>query len=294
MRNFAYHLDHIVRLQNTLTVAYSEATCKLLHSVAIPCFVDRVAPPPEQLPERFRRETAHYAKYWHALALLRLGIKVYFSDSDAAILQDPFTFQDRRYDIEGLSDWNDRSEIPTPRRMSEQPCFVYITKRDDKRHGGQFIDGYWRHDSSDMRVQRHMNPCQSTGGWFAQPTPAAMLFLEDMLDWMTAWQPEQWDQAGWNELIITHLFGVGSRAPLASHILPMESFSNFNSSALRAQEGLPINQVVLHAGQAHGQGKVDGFRARGLWRAEVWPPEMGAPLIASWGLASCSAESNHT
>ncbi|KAK9867104.1 hypothetical protein WJX84_003593 [Apatococcus fuscideae] len=224
MRNFAYHLDHIVRLQNTLTVAYSEATCKLLHSVAIPCFVDRVAPPPEQLPERFRRETAHYAKYWHALALLRLGIKVYFSDSDAAILQDPFTFQDRRYDIEGLSDWNDRSEIPTPRRMSEQPCFVYITKRDDKRHGGQFIDG----------------------------------------------------------------------APLAYHILPMESFSNFNSSALRAQEGLPINQVVLHAGQAHGQGKVDGFRARGLWRAEVWQPEMGAPLIAGWGLASCSAESNHT
>ena len=95
MKNFAYHLDVVNRLQNTMTVSYTEDTCRLLLSVSIPCFVDHISPQPEKLPGRLQQETAHFSKYWHALSLLKLGITVYFSDSDAAILQDPFVFQDR-------------------------------------------------------------------------------------------------------------------------------------------------------------------------------------------------------
>ncbi|KAK9867433.1 hypothetical protein WJX84_001399 [Apatococcus fuscideae] len=133
MRNFAYHLNSIGRLRNTLTVSYTEATCRLLLSVGIPCFVDRIAPKTEELPKRLQSERGHFAKYWHALALLRLGINIYFSDSDAAILQDPFAFQDKRYDIEGLSDWNHQSDVPLPRGMAEHPCPLYITKKDEIR-----------------------------------------------------------------------------------------------------------------------------------------------------------------
>ena len=141
MRNFAYHLNSIGRLRNTLIVSYTEATCRLLLSVGIPCFVDRIAPKTEELPKRLRSERGHFAKYWHALALLKLGITIYFSDSDAAILQDPFAFQDKRYDIEGLSDWNHQSDVPLPRAMPEHPCLLYITKKDAMWPGGQFVEG---------------------------------------------------------------------------------------------------------------------------------------------------------
>lgn len=95
MKNFAYHLNHTDRLRSTMTVSYTEETCRLLLSVGIPCFVDHISARPETLPARLQEETPFYLKYWHALALLKLGITVYFSDSDAAILQDPFAFQDR-------------------------------------------------------------------------------------------------------------------------------------------------------------------------------------------------------
>ena len=95
MKNFAYHLNQTDRLRSTMTVSYTEGTCRLLLSVGIPCFVDQISARPEALPKRLQLETPFYLKYWHALALLKLGITVYFSDSDAAILQDPFAFQNR-------------------------------------------------------------------------------------------------------------------------------------------------------------------------------------------------------
>ena len=199
----------------------------------------------------------------------------------------------RHYDIEGLSDWNDRSVVPHPQGMFEHPCVIYNTKKDRRVRGGQFVDGYWHHPLSTPSVQKHKSPCHSTGGWFAQPTPPAILFLEDLLHWMTKWHPEQWDQAAWNELIMPHLIGTGSRAPLAYRLLPMESFSNFKVNALRTKQRLTINQVVLHAGEAHGKRKVDEFKKRGLWRAADWQHQAGYSVQVDWNLAgdasSCSS-----
>lgn len=182
--------------------------------------------------------------------------------------------------------------------MFEHPCVVYNTAKDRKVHGGQFVDGYWHHPLSRPNVQKHMNPCQSTGGWFAQPTQPAMLFLEDLLHWMTKWHPDQWDQAAWNELIMPHLFGTGSRAPLAYRLLPMDTFSNFKVNALRTKQRLPINQVVLHAGEAHGKRKVQEFKKRGLWKAADWQAQAGVNVHLHWGLAgnvsSCSTISSST
>lgn len=50
MKNFAYYLHDISRLQNTLIVSYDPATCKALHSAGILCFMDEAAPHPETLP----------------------------------------------------------------------------------------------------------------------------------------------------------------------------------------------------------------------------------------------------
>ena len=53
MKNFAYYLHDISRLQNTFIVSYDEATCKALHSAGILCFMDEAAPHPETLPGKY-------------------------------------------------------------------------------------------------------------------------------------------------------------------------------------------------------------------------------------------------
>lgn len=46
----------------------------------------------------------------------------------------------------------------------------------------------------------HVNPCQSTGVWFSEPTPAALAFLQQYLEWLGTLRNDQWDQAAWNEV----------------------------------------------------------------------------------------------
>lgn len=279
MRNFAYHLHKLNRLENTLIISYETETCATLLSESIPCFVDQVATRPDELPSRLQEETAHFLKYWHALALLKLGITVFFSDSDAAILQDPFLYQDLHYDIEGLSDWNWLSRLPTTRDMADHPCAVYSSKKDNAVRGGQYVEGSFSVNQSDARVQRHNSPCQSTGAWFAAPTRPAISFLEDLLDRMTVSHPEQWDQAAWNELIVLHLYGMGPKPPLAYRLLPVESFNNLETHTRRTEENLPLNLVVLHAGGFSGQDKIDLLIRKGFWKAQYWRPVWGTKLM---------------
>ncbi|KAK9867444.1 hypothetical protein WJX84_009158 [Apatococcus fuscideae] len=82
-----------------------------------------------------------------------------------------------------------------------------------------------------------------------------------------------------NTLIVSY---TKATAPLQYRLLPVETFSNFLPRELRVQEGLPINQVVLHAGEVQDQGKVDGFMSKGLWKADEWALQMGAPLLEQW------------
>ena len=279
MKNFAYHLQSCGRLENTLTIAHDVKTCTLLNDVSIACFVDKVGPKLSQLPERLQGESGHFAKYWHALALLKLGITVFFSDTDAAILQDPFLYQDRHFDIEGLSDWNWLSQLPTTRAMLKQPCLVYKSKKDDNVHGGKSVDWEGAFEHADPKVQTHMSPCQSTGGWFASPTQSAIAFLEDLIDRVTVTNPDQWDQAAWNEAIIPHLYGLGARLPLTFRVLPVESFSNLPTHIKRKEDNLPVNQVMLHAGGLHDQEKIKAFMDVKLWKAVDWDPSIGDPIL---------------
>ena len=53
-------------------------------------------------------------KYWWALTLLEMEYTILFMDNDAAVFRDPFQHYDNTYDIQGLSDWNYMSELPTP------------------------------------------------------------------------------------------------------------------------------------------------------------------------------------
>ncbi|KAK9825710.1 hypothetical protein WJX74_000564 [Apatococcus lobatus] len=103
MKNLVYFLHQSDRLQNTLIVSYDKDACQALHDVGILCFMDQAAPQPSELSGQYG-EGNHphwFSKYWHAHQLNKLGYTVLFVDNDAVVLQDPFKFHDRQFDIEG-------------------------------------------------------------------------------------------------------------------------------------------------------------------------------------------------
>ncbi|KAK9826644.1 hypothetical protein WJX74_007660 [Apatococcus lobatus] len=226
IKNYATYLHDVSRLQNTFIVSYDQATCKALHSVGILCFMDEAAPHPDVLPGQYAQERPHwFSKYWHAHALSTLGYCVLFLDDDVVVLQDPFMFHDRSYDVEGLSDWNWLDHVPDTQEMSFTTCRVYAMYEDEDAAGGQML--IWNglaHDKN--KTSQHVNPCQSTGIWFTEPTPTTLVFLDDLLEWLLAKRNAQWDQAAWNEAIMSHLIGTGNLPGLRYRLLPIEHFSN--------------------------------------------------------------------
>ena len=55
------------------------------------------------------------------------------------------------------------------------------------------------HDPNDIRSQSNVNPCMSTGYWFATPAQPVIEFLDAFIDLMLHWRDWQTDQRLWNE-----------------------------------------------------------------------------------------------
>ena len=131
---------------------------------------------------------------------------------------------------------------------------------------------FWRFPRQ-VRKLYAMNPCQSTGTWYLQPTAAARAFMRAMAR-RVLHEPHHWDQTAWNEVILPFIWGNGEDAPqLRYRLLPHRSYANANVVDRRREEGLPLDLVVLHSGYLHGQEKVKGEGGRGfcsfLWFG--WP-----------------------
>lgn len=58
----------------------------------------------------------------------------------------------------------------------------------------------WEGMADHNAAASHVSPCQSTGVWFSEPTPASLRFLGDFLDFLLNRRLDQWDQAAWNEV----------------------------------------------------------------------------------------------
>lgn len=285
-RNFAHHLSEVNRLHNTLILSYTTETCALLMGIGISCFVDRAAPQRQDLPEHHRIEAPTFQKYWHASELSRLNYSLLVLDPDISVLQDPFRHHDASYDVEGLSDWNLHSHIPSPQTYLDLGCWIYrrVEAHNDSTdafdahaHIRRFYDPTISKDSA---VTRHLSPCQSTGLWFTEPRPATLLFLEHMLNWLLTRHPDQWEQAAFNEVIMAHVIGRAHQAPLRYRILPVELFLNVPTFHLRRREQLDVSSaVIVHAGGVSGTEKEKQMQDLGIWHPEHWQPLKGAPFI---------------
>lgn len=278
-RNFAWHLAKVGRLQHTLVVSYTPETCWYLIGIGIPCFTDRAAMQPQDLPGIHGRRPPTFQKYWHALELVRLNYTLLVLDPDVSALQDPFRFHNSAYDIEGLSDWEHFSEVPSPKQYASWGCPIYkLVQRTEDSNA--MLEGHWRVESGNhLAAMKHVSPCQSTGLWFAEPRPATVMFLAELLEWMLEYRPTQWEQAAFNELIMSHVIGVEERSPLRYRIVPVRHFLNLPVYQLRQQQHMGMDLAVLHAGGVHGWDKVTQLKTAGVWGAEQWQTGMGQPLI---------------
>ncbi|KAL4446222.1 hypothetical protein ABPG77_003029 [Micractinium sp. CCAP 211/92] len=80
--------------------------------------------------------------------------------------------------------------------------------------------------------------------------------------------PFQWEQAAWNEILPTFLWGQGDEPPIRYRLLPVDQFSNIGVFLRRKSRNLPVNQVALHAGWLHGAAKVEAFKKLGYWHPD--------------------------
>ncbi|KAK9862816.1 hypothetical protein WJX84_001287 [Apatococcus fuscideae] len=242
----------------------------MLLTAGIICFMDHAAPPPATLPGQYAEERPHwFSKYWHAHTLNSLGLRLLFLDDDVVVFQDPFQFHDRSYDIEGLSDWNWMDHVPNTQAVPALKIFLSA--------GQQLI---WNGLATDEnKKSQHVNPCQSTGIWFSEPSPTSLIFLHDLLDWLLTKRSTQWDQAAWNEIIMSHLIGTGDQPGLRYRLLPIEHFNNMPTYEARIKGGKPVDEVILHGGDVHDHDKITVMQRLHCWRANEWKSKVGKALI---------------
>ncbi|KAK9816801.1 hypothetical protein WJX72_005258 [[Myrmecia] bisecta] len=275
-KNFLSSLHGVGRMVNTMLISYDVDSCAQMELAGVPCWLDRVAPQPHTLPGQYASKVPHwFQKYWWAKHMTHLNYTVLFVDNDAVVLQDPLHHYDPSYDIQGLSDWNWLTEPPSPLEIVVWGCPLYKTMNKAKSLGGQEV--VYRDDTAKkpLEATNPAIPCQSTGLWFAQPTPAAHAFFRDLLDLLTRILVEQWDQAAWNEVLMGHLFGLGEAPPLRYRLLPMAQYNNIGTYHLRQQHALPLDTVILHAGAVHGPNKVAQYKALGFWSPEAYEKSAG-------------------
>ena len=75
------------------------------------------------------------------------------ADPDMSVVRDPFAFHDARFDIEGLSDWNDQADAPRPQQLLDEGCPIYRCPSVSD-------------DSNERCIRRGHTCCRSRFQWF--------------------------------------------------------------------------------------------------------------------------------
>ena len=69
-------------------------------------------------------------------------------------------------------------------------------------------------------------------------------------------------------MLVPFLWATGDNEQLRYRILPLEHFSNVLVLYKRQDAGMPVDNLIVHAGSLHGTAKVRGHGRQGIG---VWP-----------------------
>ena len=157
---------------HALVIGHGASTCRPLLDLAVPCYADRLAPKLRGKQNEFGPQVL--LKWWYALALVQDGFRIVFSDVDVAFLADPLAVwraMPGGYDVQGLSD-------------------IYHPNQTFAEHHKITCNRGWM-DHQYENTRRAIYPCQSTGLWFAEPTPPVEAFLAGLYGYLTE-NPNEW------------------------------------------------------------------------------------------------------
>ncbi|KAK9786071.1 hypothetical protein WJX73_005305 [Symbiochloris irregularis] len=217
----------------------------MLWKFGLPCWYDDLCPRGEELPPgQYQKDYNHYyCKYWWGLKLLSAGYDAAFLDNDCVVLSSPWQKTNAdKYDLEGLSDHvkDHMKKLPSPQELLSQPqscVYKEITKPDLTGESGQQL--VHEAAAADSSVPWAMVPCMSTGLFVAHPTPGAASFFEDVL-WYLRQQPDAWDQAAVNKVLMAHLLNLDDKQQrLRFRLLPLADYANLGGHASSPAVALP-------------------------------------------------------
>lgn len=260
-------LREIGRLSNAIMLTYDVHSCQVMWEHGIPCFLDRYLPQPNELPGQYGSAVPHwYQKYAWGLKFMQWGYSCNFFETDMVFFKDPLPYRNPNLDLQGLSDWH-LATVPAAKERFTGTCSVYHMQRGD--HGENFLE-WGPHDPENIRSQSNVNPCMSTGYWFASPKQPVIEFFDAFIDLMLHWRDWQTDQLLWNEVIMAFLIGQEHRQPMAFSLLDVQFFSNFEVYNWRKEQNLNVDPVLLHTGAMPGWQKEPYLKEHGYWKADKW------------------------
>ncbi|KDD77034.1 hypothetical protein H632_c35p2 [Helicosporidium sp. ATCC 50920] len=191
-------------------------------------------------------------------------------DINSIAMKSPWSlFNAAEYDMQGLSDWA-VPELPKPGDPMEEPCDLYWMVPWDPSPLKHIVFSKWDlPQGKDTTKLLIYNPCQSTGLWTVEPTVASVSALRHMNARLASSSTmTQWEQAMWNELVMTHLWGSDVEPPLRYRLLPHDTAASVKVWEARRAQGLPADLVVLRAGHLDGTRKGDAYERLGVWHPD--------------------------
>ncbi|KAK9794068.1 hypothetical protein WJX73_005218 [Symbiochloris irregularis] len=202
---------------------------------------------PGQYRDTFRM--AWYCKYWWALKLVQAGYDAVFLDNDCVVISNPWQKVDaNKYDLEGLSDFVRGHGIPSPQELLSRPqdCMYKHRRNVSELSGPQNQRLDFEGEDFDKGAAWVMVPCMSTGLWFAHPTRAAALFLDSVIKYLWI-QPDEWDQAAVQEVLVAHLLNLNDQAPrLRFRLLPHADYTNLGPYQHELENRRTNEAIIAH------------------------------------------------
>ncbi|KDD74555.1 hypothetical protein H632_c1229p0, partial [Helicosporidium sp. ATCC 50920] len=278
LSNFCYWLDRVNALEHTLIITTDAYTHRSIRDAGFPSYLDRAFPLPSIFPNYAVKHPStsnsiyYHTKWWWGWAIANAGFRQVFMDSDAIPLKSPWTlFQPDKYDLQGLSDWR-TAELPEPGASLRDFCDMYWMVPWESAPAKHMVRQRWAIPGDFKKGARapFYGPCQSAGVWVMEPRPSTLRPMAQMVRRLrTPETVSQWDQALWNEVVVTHLWGMGREQPLRYRLFPHSVAANVGPYDERRRRGLPTNLAVVHLGYVNGEdNKVAAYTRLGLWRGD--------------------------
>ncbi|GAB4813296.1 hypothetical protein N2152v2_000342 [Parachlorella kessleri] len=300
LKNWALSLKAHGLLQHALIVAVDLGSTMLARAAGLPVLLDE-ASPTKGGPWTLRKQPIivnriyDLAKHWWGMRLVESGYSVLYCDVDMVFVKDPLPLlHSAPYDVQpkatcthaacvsGLSDyfW---PELPRLGEPLDRPCHFYKLvaegasptgtwdcKADLCQPGAQVREIWGLRGRDPVTALQVLNPCQSTGFWYLQPTAAPVAFMRAMVNrlWTLPWG---WDQAAWQEVILAFLIGMGADEPLRFRLLAVHQFANTGVFEDRLKAKLPVDPYVIHCGAVNGfHDKMCALAKFNMWHPELW------------------------